>query len=51
VPIEVVAKRVNTSVRVLKRHYDQPTKLEELEERRRHHLDRLGFTENGGDQE
>lgn len=46
-PLEVVAERVNTSVRVLKRHYDQPTKKEELEERRRHHLNRLSFDEGG----
>jgi len=52
VPIEVVANRVNTSVRILKQHYDQPDRREELEERRRHHLDRLGFdAENGGGQE
>lgn len=51
VPIEVVAKRVNTSVRVLKKHYDQPDRLEDLEERRRHHVDRLAFDDNGGDSE
>lgn len=51
VPIEVVAERVNTSVRVLKRHYDQPTKREELEERRRQYVDRLGFDGNGGERE
>lgn len=50
VPIEVVARRVNTSVRTLKKHYDQPTRREEVEERRRHHLDRLGFDDEGGDQ-
>lgn len=50
VPIEVVAERVNTSVRVLKRHYDQPTKREELEERRREYVDRLGFGETGGEE-
>jgi site-specific recombinase XerD len=52
VPVEAVSQRVNTSVRVLKRHYDQPTHLEELEERRREHVDRLGFGERdpgGGD--
>lgn len=47
VPIEAVAERVNTSVRVLKRHYDQPTRIEELEERRREHVDRLGFSDGG----
>jgi site-specific recombinase XerD len=49
IPTEVVAKRVNTSVRILERHYDQPTKREELEQRRRPHLDRLGFEDDGGD--
>lgn len=48
VPIETVAKRVNTSVRVLKKHYDQPTKLEDLEERRREHVDRLSFGDSEG---
>lgn len=47
VPKEAVSKRVNTSVRVLERHYDQPTRLEDLEERRRQYVDRLGF--EGGD--
>lgn len=53
VPIEAVSARVNTSVRVLKRHYDQPTRVEELEERRRQYVDRLGFEpeDDGGDEE
>ncbi|QLG63044.1 tyrosine-type recombinase/integrase [Halorarum salinum] len=51
VPIEVVAKRVNTSVRTLEKHYDQPTKREELEERRRQFVDRLDFGGSGGEQE
>ncbi|WP_338738407.1 tyrosine-type recombinase/integrase [Haloplanus salilacus] len=51
VPIEAVAERVNTSVRTLKRHYDQPTKREELEERRREHVDKLGFDEDEDDQD
>lgn len=46
-PIEAVSQRVNTSVRVLKKHYDQPTHLEELEERRRKHVDRLDFGGSG----
>lgn len=50
VPIEDVSDRVNTSVRVLKRHYDQPDKREELEERRREYVDRLSFESNGDDQ-
>lgn len=41
VPLEVVAKRVNASVRTIEEHYDQPTQREELEERRRQHLHRL----------
>lgn len=49
-PIEAVAERVNTSVRTLKRHYDQPTNIEALEERRRHHIRRLGFGERGDDE-
>jgi site-specific recombinase XerD len=48
IPIETVAKRVNTSVRVLKRHYDKPTKLEDLEERRRKYVDRLSFGDSEG---
>jgi site-specific recombinase XerD len=51
IPIEVVAERVNTSVRTLKRHYDQPTKREELEERRRQYVKLLGFEKDGGEQE
>lgn len=50
VPIEVVAERVNTSVRVLEKHYDQPTKREELEERRRQFVDRLDFGDLAGEQ-
>jgi len=48
IPPQVVAKRVNTSVRVIKKHYDKPDKFEEMEERRREHLDDLTFGENGG---
>jgi len=51
VPPQVVADRVNTSVRVIKRHYDQPTKLEEMRERRQDHLDSLDFDGEGGDGE
>jgi site-specific recombinase XerD len=49
VPIEVVAKRVNSSVRVIEEHYDQPTQREELEERRREHIDRLGLDSESDD--
>jgi integrase len=48
VPLQVVAERVNTSVRTLKKHYDQPNKREELESRRREHVDDLGFGRGGG---
>lgn len=42
-PPQVVADRVNTSVPVIKRHYDKPAKKEEMEKRRRQHLDQLSF--------
>lgn len=50
VPLKAVAERVNTSVRTLKKHYDHPTRREELEERRREHVGRLSF-DTGGDDE
>lgn len=51
IPSERVSERVNTSVRVLKRRYDQPDQLEEMEERRRKYVDRLNFdSQEGGDQ-
>jgi hypothetical protein len=50
VPIEIVAERVNTSVRALKRCDDQPTQREGSEERRREYVERLGFGESGGDE-
>lgn len=49
IPVEKVAKRVNTSVSVLKKHYDHPTRLEDLEKRRRQHLDQLSFERDEGD--
>jgi site-specific recombinase XerD len=45
IPPQVVSNRVNTSVRIIKEHYDQPSMREELEERRRPHLDQLSFEE------
>lgn len=48
-PIEVVAKRVSTSVSVIRRHYDQPDAMEEMEERQREYLDRLNFSEEGSE--
>jgi len=47
--IEDVATRVNTSVRILKKHYDVATRREELEERRRGQIDKLAFDSGGGD--
>jgi len=48
IPPKVVAERVNTSIEVLNRHYDQQSQREELENRRRRYLDRLTF-DNGGE--
>lgn len=47
VPADVVSRRVNSSVRVIEDHYDQPGEIEEMEKRRRQYLDRLNF--NGGE--
>lgn len=41
IPIEVVAKRVDASVRTIKKHYDKEDPRRELEERRRGHLSNL----------
>ncbi|WP_312911132.1 tyrosine-type recombinase/integrase [Natronosalvus caseinilyticus] len=49
IPPERVAERVNTSIEVLLRHYDQPTRMEEMRERRRPYLDRLSFGDEEGD--
>ena len=52
IPIDVVAARANVSVSVLKKHYDKPDYIEEMEKRRRPHLDSLGFdAEEGGETE
>jgi site-specific recombinase XerD len=50
IPLERVSERVNTSIRVLKRHYDHQDPMAEMEERRRQYVDRLAFGE-GGDRE
>jgi len=34
---------VNSSSRVIEEHYNKLGKVEEMEKRRRQHLDRLGF--------
>jgi len=41
VPVEVVAKRVNSSVETIRKHYDKEDPFRELEERRRPHLENL----------
>lgn len=50
VPADVVAKRVNASVRVIENHYDKPSKREEMEERRREFVDGLDLEDGGGSQ-
>jgi hypothetical protein len=47
VPADVVAKRVNASVRVIENHYDKPDKREEMENRRRQYVDGLSLSEGG----
>jgi site-specific recombinase XerD len=51
VPADVVSRRVNSSVRVIEEHYDKPDEIEEMEKRRRQHLDRLGFNGQEADNE
>jgi len=41
--IDVVARRVNASVSVIKQHYDLPTKREEFEHREKEHIDKLSL--------
>lgn len=48
IPADVVAKRVNTSVRTIEKHYDKPNKRREMEKRRRHHVDDLSLDESEG---
>lgn len=51
IPPERVSERVNTSVEVLLKHYDQPDRLEEMRERRQPYLDRLAFGGEEGDEQ
>ncbi len=44
---EVVARRVNASVRVIDKHYDLPTKREEFEQREAEHIDKLSLDDEG----
>lgn len=50
-PLDELARRANTSVRVLKMHYDQPDRFEEMQKRRSQFLDHLGFDEGEEGQE
>jgi site-specific recombinase XerD len=51
-PAEELSKKVNSSVRVIEEHYDKPSQIESLEERRRQFVETLDFdSEPGGDSE
>lgn len=43
---DVVADRVNATIRVIERHYDQAQQLEEFRQRRAEHLDKLGIDDS-----
>lgn len=45
VSVDVVAERVNSSLRTIKLHCDKPDMREEMEKRRRPYLDRLSLDE------
>jgi site-specific recombinase XerD len=49
VPADMVAKRANATVSTIEKHYDKPNYVEEMEERRRPHLDKLTLEDTGGD--
>jgi site-specific recombinase XerD len=51
IPVEVVAERVNASIDVIKQHYDKAKALDEMERRRRPHLDDLGFEDDTDDEQ
>lgn len=46
VPVEIVAERVNASVRVIEEHYDKTPGREAMERRRRQYTDRLDINED-----
>ncbi|QOS10415.1 XerC/D-like integrase [Haloferax gibbonsii] len=48
VPVDVVSARANASVSVIEKHYDKPDYIEEMEKRRRPHLDKLDFEDGRG---
>ena len=51
-PAEDLSDKVNSSVRVIEEHYDKPSHLESLEERRRRYTELLDFDdEEGGESE
>ncbi|MFB6150185.1 MAG: hypothetical protein ABEJ40_00115 [Haloarculaceae archaeon] len=43
IPIEVVAVRVNSSVKTIKKHYDKASERERMEQRRREHIEKLSY--------
>jgi hypothetical protein len=45
-PVEVVAKRVNSAPSTIRNHYDKEDPRRELEERRRAHLENLELTDD-----
>lgn len=48
-PADVVAAQSNATVSTIEKHYDKPNYVEEIEERRRPHLDKLNSEDTGGD--
>ncbi|MFB6161764.1 MAG: hypothetical protein ABEJ61_11425 [Haloferacaceae archaeon] len=48
---DVVAARVNATIAVIERHYDQARQLEEYRERRAEHLDKLGIDDENEEDE
>lgn len=48
---DVVSERVNATVEVIDRHYDQARQIEEFRQRREEHLDRLGLDDDQEDDE
>lgn len=49
IPVDVVSARANASVSVIEKHYDKPDYIEEMEERRLPHIDKLDFDDEEGE--